>query len=401
MRIIFLFFLIKMINFSNIKQAYLFNLFDLKEYYISSLKKSILFIESSTEGNLILQIFDEQIQECYICLSETSAQTLSSCKYYSPILTYHDNDLGYLGSFEREILFIVFRYISSGKIRILNNKGPFSIEVRNNQEMQFFDFYPNTNSDSLTYLFNLYFRYNSNATINIQYISYSEENGEINLINKQTNKIILNKYSSSINNFVKLDSNYSYLLEFTPPYKSKHSLLCLSFSSHETYFVDYEIKTVPLIADSTYYFYSYLSNPSNITGNEYNTIIYFLFNNSQTKECTFYYRIINNNTYQTEKACSLNSKDNRTYSVEFIANKDNIVYLKLDLNAPKIKIDYNNTNTFSFYKETNDIDYTQTVLLYIKEINGILYFVLPISFFTILLLYFLTSEKCNECCESS
>ena len=209
----------------------------------------------------------------------------------------------------------------------------------------------------------------------------------------------MNIYSSYINNYIDLDSSYSYLLEFTPPNNDKHSLLCLSFSMYEDYFVDYKNQTLPLIVDSDYLFYTYFSNYSNITGNEYNTIIYFFFNNSQNQKCTLYYRIRNNHTYQKEKECFLSTKDNRTYSVEFQADKKIIVYLKLYLSAPKIKIDYNNINTFSFYKETNELDNYPTVLLFIKEINESLYYILPISFFTLLLFYFITSEKCNECCD--
>ena len=399
METLLLFFLTKIIYSYDIKQAHFYTLLDLKEYYISSLKNSILYIDGSSEGNLILQVFDEQIRDCYICQSKATAQTLKSCKHYSRLFTYYDNDLGYLGIFDRRYLFIVFRFISSGKIKILNNEGPYSIEVRNNQEIKFFDFYPNSEDHSLTYLFKLYFNYNYNATIKIQYASYSNEKGKINLINEQTSKNILNKESYSINNYIELDSTYSYRLEFTPPYKDKHSLLCLSFSMYEDYFVDYKNQTLPLIVNSDHYFYTYLSNSSNITGNEYNTIIYFFFNNSQPEECKLYYRIRNNSTYQKEKECSLSTKDNRTYSVEFKADRNNIVYLKLYLNSPKIKVDFNNINTFSFYKETKELDNSPTVLLFITEINETLYYILPISFLTILLFYYITSEKCNECCD--
>lgn len=308
MKTIFLFYLIKIIYSADIKQAFLYTLLDLKEYYISALKKSILFINSSSEGNLILQIFDEQIVECYICPNKASAQTLKSCKYYSPLLTYYNNDLGYLGYFERRTLFLVFRYISSGKIKILNNEGPYSIEVRNNQKIKFFDFYPNSGDNSLTYLFNLYFNYINNATINIQYASYSNEKGKINLINEKTSKIILNMDSSYINNYIELNSAYSYRLEFTPPCNDKHSLLCLSFSMYEDHFIDYKNKTLPLIVVSDYLFYTYYSNSSNITGDEYNTIIYFFFNNSQNQKCSLFYRIRNNHTYQKEKECFFKHK---------------------------------------------------------------------------------------------
>ena len=398
MKTLLLFFLIKIIYSIDIKQAYLYTLLDLKKYYISPLKKSILYIDSSSEGNLILQVFDEQIQECYICMSKSDAQTLKSCKYYSRIYTYYDNDLGY---FDRSILFIVFRFISSGKIKILNNKGYYSIEVRNNQKIQFFDFYPNSEGNSLTYLFDLYFNYdyNYNATIKIQYASYSNEKGKIKLINEKTSKNILNVENYYINNYIELDSTYSYLLEFTPPYRDKHSLLCLSFSMDEYYFVDYKNQTLPLIVNSDFYFYTYLSNSSNITGDEYNTIIYFFFNNPQSEECKLYYRIRNNSTYQKEKTCSLITRDNRTYSVEFKADRNETVYLKLNLNSPKIKINYNKINTFSFYKETKELDNSKTVLSFIEDINETLYYTLPLSFLTLLLFYYITSEKCNECCE--
>ena len=45
MKKIILFFLIKIIYSYNIKQGFLYTLLDLKEYYISPLKKSILYIE--------------------------------------------------------------------------------------------------------------------------------------------------------------------------------------------------------------------------------------------------------------------------------------------------------------------------------------------------------------------
>lgn len=388
--------LISLLNFifsEVIKTAPLFTLFDVKDYYIKSLKKTIFIINNSENRNIILQIFDEKIIESYICFTKATAQTTKSCKRFI-LYQYYDN---VLGSFNQRTLYIVFNYISSGKIKILNNEE-INIEVRNNQDIKCFDFYQN--SHLLTYKFNLFFYYNLNATINIQYTSYLNEPSKIYLTNTQTSKNILSTSYKYENKFITLDSKYKYLLEFTPPYNDQHSLLCLSFSQNDYYFVDEKIKTVPLIAPSSYTFYTYLLNSSNIKGKEYNTIIHFSFDISQYKNCSLYYRKIGNNTYQEEKSCSLNTKDNRSYAINFKVNRDNIIFLELYLIPLKIEIDYNNVSTFSFYKKLEEVDNYPFTISYIQEINNTLYFILPLFFITHLLLLFLMSYKCNEYCES-
>ena len=400
MKNIIFIFLINLICSYDIKEAPMFTLIDLKDYYISSLKKAIFFISTSTEGNILIQNFDENISRsyCYICFSQYNAKITKNCKQYI-LYDYFNNDLG---SFEYRTIYIVFKYISSGKLKILNHEEVYDIETRNNQEIKCFDFYPNSGKNILTYKFRLYFYYQLDATINIQHSSYSNKFSKINLINAETSENILYINDTYSNNFINLYHNYNYLLEFTPSYNDKHSLLCLSFSQYDSYFI-YEKKiTVPLITNSTYHFYTYLLNTSKIKGNEYETTIHFSFNNTQKKECSFYSYI-----YEETKKCIIKSNDDRNYFINVVSKKNDIIRVELNLISPKIDIDYDTVNTFSFYKEISEVVNINDILSFIEEINSSQYYVLPLFFFTFLFLIFLMSDKwssfcdkCKECCEN-
>ena len=385
--IILFLFLFKLICSLTIKEAPLYEIIDLNDYYLSSFKKSVFYLSNSMNGEFIIQILDENINHCDICFNRNKA-LLGKCSYRAYLYIFKDNNLG---SFSYSKIFLVF--LNLGKIKIFNNKNPYFIEARNNQKIYCFDFYSHHNN--LT--FNLYFSKDSNTTINIQYSSNPLYPATINLKTNNSEKVFYS-YNKYINYFQLLEPKYNYILDFsTPSENNVHSVLCLSFSLYDNYYVEETIRHLTLISPNTYTFYTYLLNSSNITGKKYSLIFQFKFNNSQYTNCSLQYQKLNNNSYfKNIYNCNLKTSDNRLYYINLTAERDDVILIQLFLNPQIIEMEYFHGYTFSYNKIVGEIDDLEDILYYIKSINNSLYKFLPISLIIILIVYFSMIINCQE-----
>ena len=388
-----IFCLLKLIVSLYIKEAPIFTKFDIKNYYISSEKKIIFIINSSTKGNIILQVFDKKIDVFYICLNHNNIITLKSCKQYFYSYNYANIDLGY---FKYSKIYFVSENINSVIIKILNTEEIYSnIEVKNNQEIKCFNFYHNTKGNQNSFKFNLKSLYDSKTTINIQYNSNKNKNAKLMLYNKKSLNYIYSISDKYINNFIDVYFGNNYILEFTPSYDA-NSLLCLSFSPYEMYYISENNNTIPIISPGNYIFYTYLLNSSNIKGKKYITNFEFFFNSvTYKKNYTCYERKLNNDTYQERLYCYFD----HTNKMEFTIENDIVIYLKIYLIPGEIGMEYNNNNTISFRKILEEIDYYDSILYFLEDLNSSLYIFFPIIFCIIIIIFILMSYECKKCCQ--
>ena len=157
MILIFLFNLIcSKINVIN--EVPLYEVIELKNYYISEINKSIFSLTSSTNGNIILQILDKGIDTCYTCLNQKDVESLESCKKFHSLQRNKDNNLG---SFSNSKIYFVF--MNLGRILLFNDNQSYSIDV-NNKNIKCFNYYSKYNNLK----FNLFFKDAQNIIINIQ-----------------------------------------------------------------------------------------------------------------------------------------------------------------------------------------------------------------------------------------
>lgn len=377
-----------------ILEAPLYTILDLKDYYIYSyVKKTIFILDNSRSGNFIIHILNNTIKTCYVCFDEKDAIILRNCKIFYSFKKFKDN---YLGQFNYKKIYFVIADYYDGKIKVLNNNVPYTINTEKNLDMNCFDFYDN--SKNLNYKFNLHFFSNLNTIMNIQFASNLNYIGSIALLSSYNDykSSIYSKRDISMNQFLNLTHIYNYTVEFTPPEDNSqnlHSLLCLSFSSSQFYFVNESNTSKLFISPGTYIFYTRLSNTSNIKGENYITTINFWFNSYQYDNCTLYYRNIYNYSKYDFGNCKLLTNNNKTFYIKFNTSKENISYITLYLVPKNIELEQSDINIFSFNKIEEEIIIDNSVYDFVSGINFTICFSYPICLLIILLFGFYTSGK--------
>lgn len=366
-------------KFINIDEVPLYETIELKNYYISELNKSIFSFASSTNGNIILQILDKEIDACYICLNQKDVETLENCKKFNSLRKYKDNNLG---SFSKYKIYFVF--MNLGKIKLFNDKQSYSIDI-NNQNNKCFNYY--SNYDNLK--FNLFFKNKLNIFVNIQYASNLQIPGTVKFYSQNsTNKFYA--YNKIINHFEKLESKYQYILEFSPPKSDHiHSILCLFFIKYEDSII------MPLIYPKKFPFYTYELNSSVISDISYLKNIKFTFRNNPFTNCSLYDHKINKDLDKKQKyECNLKKIDNKTYNINLKIEKDCLVTLKLFNSHKKINMDYRKGLLFN---KNNNGTYEE-ILSVLEDINYKLFYdYLPIFAISFLVIYFANIFKKTEC----
>ena len=395
--VLFIFEIFHLVKPFQIKEAPLNTILDLKDYYIYSyVKKTIFILDNSMYGNFIIHVLNDTINTCYVCFNEKDATwpgRLGKCEIHYNFKNFQDN---YLGQFNYPKIYFVIADYYNGKIKVLNNNVPYIINIEKNLDMNCFDFYDN--SENLDYKFNIFFSSKLNKTMNIQFNSNLNYIGSIDLFSsyKEYKSSIYSKRDKSLNQFLNLNHIYNYTVVFTPPkdYDQKlHSLLCLSFSSSEFYFVNESNNSKPFISPGTFMFYTRLSNTSTIKGESYITTINFLFNSYQYDNCTLYYRNIYNYSKYNFGNCKLVTNNNKTFYIKFNASKENISYVVLYLVPRKVELKQSNINVFTFNKTEEEINIDNSVYDFLSEINFTIYFSYPICTLIIVLFGLYTSGK--------
>ena len=378
-----------------IKEAPLNTILDLKDYYIYSYgqRKTIFILDNSMSGNFIIHVLNDTIKACYVCFDEKDAIFLRRCGIYYNLQNFQDN---YLGKFNYRKIYIVIADYYDGKIKVLNNNVPYIINTEKNLDMNCFDFYDN--SKNLNFKFNINFSSNLSKTMNIQFASNLNYIGSIELFSSynEYNSSIYSKRDKSLNQFLNLKHIYNYTVVFTPPKDDEqklHSLLCLSFSSSEMYFVNESNTSKLFISPGIFVFYTQLSNISTIKGESYVTTINFLFNSYQYDNCTLYYRNIYNYSKYNFGNCKLVTNNNKTFYIKFNTSKENISYVVLYLVPRNVELKQSNINLFSFNKTEEEINIDNSVYYFLSGINFTIFFSYPICTLIILLFGLYTSGK--------
>ena len=381
-----------------ILEAPLYTILDLKDYYIHSyVKKTIFFLDNSRSGNFIIHVLNNTINTCYVCFDEKDAIFLRYCKVFYSFKKFKDN---YLGQYNYQKIYFVIADYYDGKIKVLNNNVPYSINTEKNLDMNCFDFYDN--SKNLNYKFNLHFFSNLNTIMNIQFASNLNYIGSIALFSSynEYKSSIYSKRDKSINQFLNLNYIYNYTIEYTPPEDNSqnlHSILCFSFSLSQFYFVKESNSSKQFISPGTYTFYTQLSNTSNIKGINYITTINFWFNSYQYDNCTLYYRNIYNYSIFDFGNCKLITDDHKTFYIKYNTSKQNISYIILYLVPRNLEFEQSNIDIFSFNKIEEEINIDNSVYDFVSEINFTIFFSYPLCLLIIVLFGLYTSGKLLEC----
>ena len=375
MILIFLFNLI-FSKINAINEVALYEVIELKNYYISELNKSIFSLTSSTNGNIILQILDKEIDTCYVCLNQKDVETLENCKKFNSLRKDKDNNLG---SFSNNKIFFVF--INLGKIILFNDNQSYSIDV-NNQNIKCFNYYTKYNNLK----FNLFFKNEPNIIINIQYASNLQIPGTIRLYSQNSTNIF---YANDkfINHLELLESKHKYFLDFSPPASDNiNSILCLSFRKYD------ELITIPLIHPKIFEFYMYGQNSSNINGISYLKNFQFTFRNNPYRNCSLFYYKINKDFDKEQKyECNLKKIDNKTYNINLEFEQDAYATLKLFNSHKKTNMYY--SRSLLSNKNNNETEDYEEILSYLNKINNTLKGYFPLCFSIFLLIYFLVIFK--------
>ena len=341
------------INVSSDRNAPLYSLINLADYFDSNYNKSILVINhiDIENKNVILNNYN-YTKDFMICNKSTTGYVnLNSCKKYGPLKTFSENKF----NVDKNKIYYVFENQNAFvRIFIEDYKYPLSLSI---DSSICFDFFGSHNNLKISLNNNI----NTNIFLYLQYRSNSPEvSSKIKLSKSET--IFFDKSVTSLNFTQKIEPNSYILFEFSPPnIPSKYCLYSLD-NENSSIYVDNFTKTAPIIYPQKYRFYSIFDKKEyNFEENIYNITYFFKFKNEKLNYCLGYKKY---NIYERYNCSSVKKIDDEHYKISYqMDSKENYSFFELELEAYDL-FNYNNyfDNFIKFYRTVEDQEYLSELL---------------------------------------
>ena len=363
--------IILQVSFSDaIKNVEPYALVNIGDYFYPAYNQCVFGVDFYQSGNIMMHVYD-YIKRLIICIQD-GVNIFVNCEHKDSLDPHllNNSDIN-LGRFSTKKYF--FFQKQKGYIRIFNDNYECQPKLLVESPICF-DFYNAYNQLKIKLKYNSqYQRY-----LNIQYFSNSSEGkipSTIQLINKDTNKYIINTNSQSLNILQSIEPNNNYLFQFSPPSgQNIHSMYCLYYSYYDNFYsyVNVETNKIPLISPGKFRFFStYDETKVNITSGRYNITYYFKLNNTQIIDCFAYHKNLKKNeTIISNYSCSsFKTNDNIHYSISLIILK-NFTYSYVEFDLYPNDLDYENYigNFLEFNRTIENeeylIDYLDDLIFY-------------------------------------
>ena len=342
------------INVSSDRNAPLYSLINLSDYFDSNYNKSILVINHIDIGNqnIILNNYN-YTKDFMICNKSTTGYVnLNSCQKHE-LKTFSENKF-IVDRNKNKIYYVFENQNAFVRIFIEDYIYPLSLSIDSSICFDFFGFHNNLkislNNNINTNIF-LYLQYRSNST---------EASSKIKLSKSET--IFFDKSVTSLNFTQKIEQNSYILFEFSPPnIPSKYCLYSLD-NENSSIYVDNFTKTAPIIYPQKYRFYSIFDKKEyNFEENIYNITYFFKFKNEKLNYCLGYKKY---NIYERYNCSSVKKIDDEHYKISYqMDSKENYSFFELELEAYDL-FNYNNyfDNFIKFYRTVEDQEYLSELL---------------------------------------
>ena len=342
------------INVSSDRNAPLYSLINLSDYFDSNYNKSILVINHIDIGNqnVILNNYN-YTKDFMICNKSTTGYVnLNSCQKHE-LKTFSENKF-IVDRNKNKIYYVFENQNAFVRIFIEDYIYPLSLSIDSSICFDFFGFHNNLkislNNNINTNIF-LYLQYRSNST---------EASSKIKLSKSET--IFFDKSVTSLNFTQKIEQNSYILFEFSPPnIPSKYCLYSLD-NENSSIYVDNFTKTAPIIYPQKYRFYSIFDKKEyNFEENIYNITYFFKFKNEKLNYCLGYKKY---NIYERYNCSSVKKIDDEHYKISYqMDSKENYSFFELELEAYDL-FNYNNyfDNFIKFYRTVEDQEYLSELL---------------------------------------
>ena len=342
------------INVSSDRNAPLYSLINLADYFDSNYNKSILVINHIDIGNknVILNNYN-YTKDFMICNKSTTGYVnLNSCQ--KPELKTFSENKFIVDRNKNKIYYVFENQNALVRIFVEDYIYPLSLSI---DSSICFDFFGSHNNLKISLNNNI----NTNTFLYLQYRSNSTEvSSKIKLSKSET--IFFDKSVTSLNFTQKIEPNSYILFEFSPPnISSKYCLYSLD-NENSSIYVDNFTKTAPIIYPQKYRFYSIFDKKEyNFEENIYNITYFFKFKNAKLNYCLGYKKY---NIYERYNCSSVKKIDDEHYKISYqMDSKENYSFFELELEAYDL-FNYNNyfDNFIKFYRTVEDQEYLSELL---------------------------------------
>ena len=342
------------INVSSDRNAPLYSLINLADYFDSNYNKSILVINhiDIENKNVILNNYN-YTKDFMICGKNTIGYVdLNSCQKHE-LKTFSENKF-IVDRNKNKIYYVFENQNALVRIFVEDYIYPLSLSI---DSSICFDFFGSHNNLKISLNNNI----NTNTFLYLQYRSNSTEvSSKIKLSKSET--IFFDKSVTSLNFTQKIEPNSYILFEFSPPnIPSKYCLYSLD-NENSSIYVDNFTKTAPIIYPQKYRFYSIFDKKEyNFEENIYNITYFFKFKNAKLNYCLGYKKY---NIYERYNCSSVKKIDDEHYKISYqMDSKENYSFFELELEAYDL-FNHNNyfDNFIKFYRTVEEQEYLSELL---------------------------------------